>query len=532
MYKCLFCGQENPIETAKFCTECGPNGPAKDWIFENVDEQRKLEQYASMLCELYFENQTDDELEKISLKMRERLMISHNAHADILSQLSEQKRAITHLSNFCFEFNDNVIDAFAGHDTFLNFRYTNLSEDDLFKVCLVWDNNEASEGLGFRADTKNFVKPGSAVTIGASAIFDRIGIKEISDLQIVITDQFGESAQYRAEPFLFKVSRTDQHITQNISTHNSISIEGRGVVDASGMGADKTIQKTPAISHQSWKVLTCRYVPKGLKLHQFTSIKSNTSLHLHLENTTDKATEFEKVNKENSAELLEATRTSLESRNYSPHDFDSKGYEISNKLILYSDPTCPYSHSCRLVLNEKKVDFLVHDIDDENKASIISNMNPYGNAPILVHGDLIIYEFDVINEYINDRFPQPSLSPEWIVDRARMRLFMFNFKNELLKYLDVLESRVGANESIALEDARQYIRDRLIQLAPIFHSNKYLFDEYSLLDVTLAPLLWRLNFHKIKLPREAAPLHEYSERIFSRPAFRESLTPFEKVMHG
>jgi len=88
-------------------------------------------------------------------------------------------------------------------------------------------------------------------------------------------------------------------------------------------------------------------------------------------------------------------------------------------------------------------------------------------------------------------------------DRARMRLFMFNFKNELLKYLDVLESRVGANELISLEDARQYISDRLIQLAPVFKSNKYLFDEYSLLDITLAPLLWRLNFHKIKLPREA-----------------------------
>jgi len=45
-------------------------------------------------------------------------------------------------------------------------------------------------------------------------------------------------------------------------------------------------------------------------------------------------------------------------------------------------------------------------------------MNPYGNVPILVHGDLIINEFDVINEYINDRFLEPSLSPEWIVDRG------------------------------------------------------------------------------------------------------------------
>jgi len=80
-------------------------------------------------------------------------------------------------------------------------------------------------------------------------------------------------------------------------------------------------------------------------------------LHLDGENTADKATELEKINKDDSTEMLDITTTYLESKDYSPHDSDSKGYEISNKLILYSDPTCPYSHSCRLVLHEKKLTF-------------------------------------------------------------------------------------------------------------------------------------------------------------------------------
>ena len=34
----------------------------------------------------------------------------------------------------------------------------------------------------------------------------------------------------------------------------------------------------------------------------------------------------------------------------------------------------------------------------------------------------------------------------------------------------------------------------------------------------------------IQLPKQAAPLMKYAERIFSRPAFIEALTPSEKVM--
>lgn len=55
-------------------------------------------------------------------------------------------------------------------------------------------------------------------------------------------------------------------------------------------------------------------------------------------------------------------------------------------------------------------------------------------------------------------------------------------------------------------------------------------DEFSMLDVALAPLLWRLDYYGIKLSRNAAPLLKYAERIFSRPAFIEALTPSEKVM--
>jgi RNA polymerase-associated protein len=55
-------------------------------------------------------------------------------------------------------------------------------------------------------------------------------------------------------------------------------------------------------------------------------------------------------------------------------------------------------------------------------------------------------------------------------------------------------------------------------------------DSLTLVDIALAPLLWRLEYYEIELPRIAAPLKTYAERIFSRPAFIDALTPAEKAM--
>ena len=83
----------------------------------------------------------------------------------------------------------------------------------------------------------------------------------------------------------------------------------------------------------------------------------------------------------------------------------------------------------------------------------------------------------------------------------------------------------------ALDKARAHIRDRLTQLAPVFLKNKYMLgDSFSMLDVAIAPLLWRLDYYGIELSKNAAPLLKYAERIFSRPAYIEALTPSEKVM--
>lgn len=198
-------------------------------------------------------------------------------------------------------------------------------------------------------------------------------------------------------------------------------------------------------------------------------------------------------------------------------------------MVLYSGTTCPFSQRCRFVLFEKGMDFEIRDVDLFNKPEDIGVMNPYGQVPILVERDLVLYESNIINEYIDERFPHPQLMPADPVMRARTRLFLFNFERELFSQVQVLET--SAANPKAMTAARATIRDRLTQLAPIMLKNKYMLgEEFSMLDVALAPLLWRLDHYGIELPKSAAPLQKYAERIFSRPAYIEALTPSEKVM--
>ena len=196
-------------------------------------------------------------------------------------------------------------------------------------------------------------------------------------------------------------------------------------------------------------------------------------------------------------------------------------------MTLYSGSTDPYSHRCRIVLFEKDMDFEIIDVDMHNKPEEIASISPSGKMPVLVERDLILTESNIINEYIDERFPHPQLMPPDPVMRARARLVLFNFEHDLFTHVNTLEHSLSKSS----DKARHEIRDSLSQLTPILTKQKYLMnDEFSMLDVAIAPLLWRLEHYGIELPKVAAPVLKYRERLFSRPAFINALTPTEKAL--
>ncbi|MDA8415588.1 MAG: glutathione S-transferase N-terminal domain-containing protein [Betaproteobacteria bacterium] len=198
-------------------------------------------------------------------------------------------------------------------------------------------------------------------------------------------------------------------------------------------------------------------------------------------------------------------------------------------MTLYSGTTCPFSQRSRIVLYEKGMDFQIIDVDVFNLPEDISLMNPYNRLPVLVERELILHESNIINEYIDERFPHPQLMPAEPVMRSRARLFLFRFETELFTHVSTLESTSSNKASI--DKARMAIRDNLLQIVPVFAKQKYMLGEdFTMLDVAIAPLLWRLEHYQIQLPKQASPLLKYAERLFSRPAYIDSLSPAEKAM--
>ena len=197
-------------------------------------------------------------------------------------------------------------------------------------------------------------------------------------------------------------------------------------------------------------------------------------------------------------------------------------------MTLYSGSTCPFSQRCRIVLFEKGMDFEIIDVDIHNKPEDLAVMNPYNEVPVLVERDLILHESNIINEYIDERFPHPQLMPADPVMRARARLFLFRFEQELFVHVKTLENGASGKEA---NKAREAIRDGLVTIAPIFAKQKFMLgDEFSMIDVAIAPLMWRLEHYGVDLGKNAAPILKYAERLFQRQSFIDSLTPAEKAM--
>ena len=198
-------------------------------------------------------------------------------------------------------------------------------------------------------------------------------------------------------------------------------------------------------------------------------------------------------------------------------------------MVLYSGITCPFSQRCRIVLYEKGMDFEIKDVDIFNKPEDLALMNPYNQVPVLVERNLILHESNIINEYIDERFPHPQLMAADPIARGRGRLFLYRLEKELFAPVQVLESLDSKKRG--QDAAKKTILEGLTVLSSMFKKTRYILgDEFSLLDVAIAPLLWRLDYYGIKSSKLCSSILKYGERIFQRRSFIDSLTPAEKAM--
>ncbi|MEM8547931.1 MAG: glutathione S-transferase C-terminal domain-containing protein, partial [Pseudomonadota bacterium] len=118
------------------------------------------------------------------------------------------------------------------------------------------------------------------------------------------------------------------------------------------------------------------------------------------------------------------------------------------------------------------------------------DLNPYHTVPTRVDRDLVLYDSRVIIEYLDERFPHPPLMPVDPVTRAQFRLALFRIENDWYKLAEQIEEAAEKKQSTR---ARKMLKESVLASADVFAAKPFfLGDEFSLVDASIAPLLWRL----------------------------------------
>jgi len=197
-------------------------------------------------------------------------------------------------------------------------------------------------------------------------------------------------------------------------------------------------------------------------------------------------------------------------------------------MTLFSKPTCIHSHRTRLVLAEKNINIEVASVDGPDLPEDLMDLNPYHTVPTLVDRDLVLYDSRVIIEYLDERFPHPPLMPVDPVTRAKFRLALFRIE---MDWYQLAEQFNAEGDRKLPAKSKKMLRESILASVELFAAMRYfLSEDFSLVDCSIAPILWRLPVYGIDLGAQAEPIENYMKRVFDRPSFQESLTELEQEM--
>ena len=134
-----------------------------------------------------------------------------------------------------------------------------------------------------------------------------------------------------------------------------------------------------------------------------------------------------------------------------------------SSMIFYSDGNDHYSQRVRLVLAEKGVAVEIIDVDPAHIPEDLTDLNPYNSLPTLIDRELVLYQSQVIMEYLDERFPHPPLLPVYPVARAQSRLFVHRIQRDWCTAVDTIMA--GKSKDTVIDRARKELRESLVTIA-------------------------------------------------------------------
>src|SRR5262245_65225260 len=116
------------------------------------------------------------------------------------------------------------------------------------------------------------------------------------------------------------------------------------------------------------------------------------------------------------------------------------------------------------------------------------------------------------------------------VARAQFRLALYRIERDWYTLAQQIDDQSDRKQGLK---ARKILRDSILASTDVFKAKPYfLSDEFSLVDATIAPILWRLQAWEIDIPPQSQIISKYANLVFTRPAFRHSLSRLEQEMHA
>ncbi len=201
-----------------------------------------------------------------------------------------------------------------------------------------------------------------------------------------------------------------------------------------------------------------------------------------------------------------------------------------SNIELYFAKASTFSQRTRVVLLEKGIDFTPIEIDLQNKPDGYTQISHYGKVPAIKHGDIEIYESAIINEYLDEVFPEPPLLPRDPAAKAIARIWI-DYANTRL--VPAFNKFLRGKDSQEQEQGRKEFTEALLYIEQegLGKGDYLLGDQFSLVDISFYPWFERLplleHFRKFTLPAETPRLQTWWNLVSDRQSIQAVANPVD-----
>jgi glutathione S-transferase len=198
-------------------------------------------------------------------------------------------------------------------------------------------------------------------------------------------------------------------------------------------------------------------------------------------------------------------------------------------LKLFDYRPCPWARKTRIALLEKGLQWETTWLDlpsGENKKPEYLAVNPVGKVPALIDGSVIVHDSTIINEYLEDKYPQSSLLPADPIMKARARAFE-DYSDTYLapsnsKVVQELRKPENERDRAKIEAGEGELLNHFAFLERELKGRQFFVGTFSLADVSFIPHFSNYERVGCSIPGDFPNLKAWWERVKARSSYNAS----------